>query len=142
LVAEGKLDDALAILVEASQANPQDQAIQLDAVDVLMQLGRKDEAGQLLAGDYTNEADRANALRARLALPRRRRHRPAGSQTGPTPTITPFASNCPAPTPPKPLPRGAGSRAGSRRRDRFNDGAGRKAILAVFEALPANSTTI
>ena len=68
LVAEGKLDDALAILVQASQANPQDQAIQLDAVDVLMQLGRKDEAKQLLAGEYNNEPERANALRARLAL--------------------------------------------------------------------------
>ena len=68
LVAEGKLDEALAVLVQASHANPQDQAIQLDAVDVLMQLGRTDEAKQLLAGDYANEPERANALRARLAL--------------------------------------------------------------------------
>lgn len=68
LVAEGQLDAALAKLVAASQANPQDQAIQLDAVDVLMQLGRNDEARQLLAGEYTNETARANALRARLAL--------------------------------------------------------------------------
>lgn len=68
LVAAGQLEEALAKLVQASQANPQDQAIQLDAVDVLMQLGRNDEAKQLLAGDYANEPDRANALRARLAL--------------------------------------------------------------------------
>ena len=68
LVAEGKLDEALAVLVQASHANPQDQAIQLDAVDVLMQLGRTDEAKQLLAGDYASEPERANALRARLAL--------------------------------------------------------------------------
>ena len=68
LVAEGRLDEALAVLVQASQANPQDQAIQLDAVDVLMQLGRNDEARQLLGGDYADQAERANALRARLAL--------------------------------------------------------------------------
>ncbi len=68
LVAEGCLDEALAVLVQASQANPQDQAIQLDAVEVLMQLGRNDEARQLLGGDYADQAERANALRARLAL--------------------------------------------------------------------------
>lgn len=68
LVAEGKLEEALTILIAASQAKPDDQAIQLDAVDVLIQLGRNDEAGQLLSGDYTQEPDRANALRARLAL--------------------------------------------------------------------------
>lgn len=68
LVAEGKLEEGLAKLVEASRAKPEDQAIQLDAVDVMMQLGRNDEAQQLLSGEYTQEADRANALRARLAL--------------------------------------------------------------------------
>ena len=68
LVADGKLEEALAKLVEASQAKPDDQAIQLDAVDVLLQLGRADEAKQLLAGEYAQEAERANALRARLAL--------------------------------------------------------------------------
>ena len=68
LVAEGKPEEALALLVEASRANPQDQSVQLDAIEVLMQLGRNDEAGQLLAGDYPQEAERANTLRARLAL--------------------------------------------------------------------------
>lgn len=68
LVAEGKLEEALTILIAASQAKPDDQAIQLDAVDVLIQLGRNDEARQLLSGEYTQEPDRANALRARMAL--------------------------------------------------------------------------
>ena len=68
LVGEGKFEEALAKLVEASQATPEDQAIQLDAVEVLMQLGRNDEAKQLLGGEYAQEAERANALRARLAL--------------------------------------------------------------------------
>jgi putative thioredoxin len=68
LLAEGKLEEALAKLVEASKAKPEDQAIQLDAVDVMMQLGRNEEAQQLLSGEYTQQPDRANALRARLAL--------------------------------------------------------------------------
>lgn len=68
LVGQGKFEEALAKLVEASQATPEDQAIQLDAVEVLMQLGRNDEAKQLLGGEYAQEAERANALRARLAL--------------------------------------------------------------------------
>src|SRR5574343_369117 len=57
LVADGKLEEALAVLVQASQANPQDQAIQLDAVDVLMQVGRNDEARKLLGGDYADQAE-------------------------------------------------------------------------------------
>ena len=68
LVGEGRLEEALAKLVEASQASPEDEAARLDTADVLMQLGRNDEAGQLLAGEFTKESDRANALRARLAL--------------------------------------------------------------------------
>lgn len=68
LLTAGQLEEALAKLVEASRAKPEDQAVQLDAVDVLMQLGRNDEAQQLLSGEYLQEADRANALRARLAL--------------------------------------------------------------------------
>ncbi|NJD24801.1 MAG: tetratricopeptide repeat protein [Betaproteobacteria bacterium] len=68
LVAAGQLDEALAKLVEASHAAPEDEAVRLDAADVLMQLGRNDEAGQLLAAEYSKEGDRANALRARHAL--------------------------------------------------------------------------
>jgi putative thioredoxin len=68
LVAAGQLDEALAKLVEASHAAPEDEAVRLDAVDVLMQLGRNDEAGQLLSAEYSKEGDRANALRARHAL--------------------------------------------------------------------------
>jgi putative thioredoxin len=68
LVAAGQLEEALAKLVEASHASPEDEAVRLDAADVLMQLGRNDEAGQLLAAEYSKEGDRANALRARHAL--------------------------------------------------------------------------
>ena len=138
LVAEGKLDDALAILVQASQANPQDQAIQLDAVDVLMQLGRKDEAKQLLAGDYANEPERANALRARLAL------LDGAAETAPLEAR--LAANPDDHAARLELSKAYAAQSRFRealdaalevvRRDRFFDeGAGRKAILALFEAL-------
>ena len=60
--------EALAKLSAASREKPEDEALRLDAIDVLMQLGRNEEAGELLGADYTQEAGRANALRARLAL--------------------------------------------------------------------------
>lgn len=138
LVAEGKLDDALAILVQASQANPQDQAIQLDAVDVLMQLGRKDEAKQLLAGEYNNEPERANALRARLAL--------LDGAADTAPLEARLAANPDDHATRLELSKAYAAQSRFRealdaalevvRRDRFFDeGAGRKAILALFEAL-------
>lgn len=138
LVAEGKLEEALAKLVEASHAKPDDQAIQLDAIDVLMQLGRNDEAKQLLAGEYTSEPDRANALRARLAL--------ADGAADAAEVEARLAAN--------PADHGARlelSRAYAAQgryreameaalevatRDRFfEEGAGRKALLQLFEAL-------
>ena len=138
LVAEGKLDDALAILVQASQANPQDQAIQLDAVDVLMQLGRKDEAKQLLAGDYANEPERANALRARLAL--------LDGAADTAPLEARLAANPDDHAARLELSKAYAAQSRFRealdaalevvRRDRFFDeGAGRKALLQIFEAL-------
>ena len=138
LVAEGKLDDALAILVQASQANLQDQAIQLDAVDVLMQLGRKDEAKQLLAGEYNNEPERANALRARLAL--------LDGAADTAPLEARLAANPDDHAARLELSKAYAAQSRFRealdaalevvRRDRFFDeGAGRKAILALFEAL-------
>ncbi len=138
LVAEGKLEEALAALVQASQANPQDQAIQLDAVDVLMQLGRNDEAKQLLAGDYANEPDRANALRARLAL--------LDGAADTAPLEARLAANPDDHATRLELSKAYAAQSRFRealeaalevaRRDRFfNEGAARKAILALFEAL-------
>ncbi len=138
LVADGKLEEALAVLVQASQANPQDQAIQLDAVDVLMHLGRQDEAKQLLAGDYANEPDRANALRARLAL--------LDGAADTSPLEAKLAANPDDHATRLELSKAYAAQSRFRealeaaldvvRRDRFfNEGAGRKAILALFEAL-------
>ena len=138
LVAEGKLEEALAVLVQASQANPQDQVIQLDAVDVLMQLGRNDEAKQLLGGEYANEPDRANALRARLAL--------LDGAADTAPLEAKLEANPDDHATRLELSKAYAAQSRFRealeaalevaRRDRFfNEGAARKAILALFEAL-------
>ena len=68
LRATGDLEGALALLVQASQQNPADESIRLDAVEVLIDLARHEDAAQILAGDYTTEKDRAQALRTRIEL--------------------------------------------------------------------------
>ncbi|MBU1363257.1 MAG: tetratricopeptide repeat protein [Gammaproteobacteria bacterium] len=138
LVIEGKLEEALAKLVEASKQKPEDQAIQLDAVDVMMQLGRNDEAGQLLSGEYTQEADRANALRARLAL--------AAGAADTAELEAKLAANPADHAVRLDLSRAYAAQGDFRAameaalevviRDRaFDEGAGRKALLQLFEAL-------
>jgi putative thioredoxin len=138
LLAEGKREEALATLIAASQAKPDDQAIQLDAVDVLLQLGRHDEAGQLLSGEYPEEAARANALRARLALVA------GAADTG---ALEAKLSANPQDHASR-LELARAYAAQSRFREAltaaldvviadraFDDGAGRKAVLQIFEAL-------
>jgi putative thioredoxin len=138
LVAEGQLDAALAILVEASRNSPEDEAIRLDAIDVLMQLGRNDEAQQLLAVEYKQQGDRAAALRARLALAQ------GAADTGPLEAR--LAVNPDDHATRLELSRAYAAQSRFRealeaalevvRRDRFFDeGAGRKALLQLFEAL-------
>lgn len=138
LLAEGKPEEALAKLVEASQANPQDQAVQLDAIEVLMQLGRYDEAAQLLAGEYKDEPDRATALRARLAL--------AQGAADTAPLEARLADNPDDHAARLELAKAYAAQSRFRealeaalevvRRDRFFDeGAGRKTLLQFFAAL-------
>ncbi len=138
LVGEGKLEEALAKLVEASHAKPDDQAVQLDAIDVLLQLGRNDESKQLLAGEYTSEPDRANALRARLAL--------AAGAADTAEIEARLAANPADHVARLELSRAYAAQSRFREaleaalevvvRDRFFDeGAGRKAVLQLFEAL-------
>lgn len=138
LVTEGKLEEALAKLVEASKAKPDDQAVQLDAIDVLMQLGRNDEAQQLLAGEFAQEAERANALRARLAL--------AAGAADTAELEAKLAANPADHATRLDLSRAYAAQSRFREafeaalevviRDRaFDEGAGRKAILQLFEAL-------
>ncbi|KAB2924060.1 MAG: tetratricopeptide repeat protein [Dechloromonas sp.] len=138
LVTEGQLDAALAILVEASNQTPDDEAIRLDAIELLMQLGRNDEAQQLLAVEYKQEGDRATALRARLALAR------GAADTAPLEAR--LAANPDDHATRLELSRAYAAQSNFRaaleaalevvRRDRFFDeGAGRKALLQLFEAL-------
>ena len=138
LVAEGRLDEALAKLVEASHASPEDEAVRLDAADVLMQLGRNDEAGQLLAGEFTKENDRASALRARLAL--------AAGSADTAALEAKLAANADDHATRLELSRAYAAQNRYREaleaaltvaiKDRFFDeGAGRKAMLQLFEAL-------
>lgn len=138
LVAEGQLDAALAILVDASREAPEDEATRLDAIDVLMQLGRNDEAQQLLAVEYKQQGDRAAALRARLALAQ------GAADTGPLEAK--LAVNPDDHATRLELSRAYAAQSRFRealeaalevvRRDRFFDeGAGRKALLQLFEAL-------
>lgn len=138
LVVAGKLDEALARLAAASREKPEDEALRLDAIDLLLQLGRNDEAEQLLAAEYTLEAGRASALRARLALA-------AGAAD--TAAIEARLAADPADHAARlELSRAHAAQSQFREaleaamevviRDRsFDEGAGRKAMLTLFEAL-------
>jgi putative thioredoxin len=138
LIGEGQLDAALAILVDASREAPDNEAIRLDAIELLMQLGRNDEAQQLLAVEYKQEADRAAALRARLAL--------AQGAADTAPLEAKLAANPDDHATRLELARAYAAQSRFREaleaalevvsRDRFFDeGAGRKALLQLFEAL-------
>lgn len=138
LVAAGQLDAALAKLVEATREKPDDEGIRLDAVEVLMQLNRNEEAQQLLGAEYTQEAERAAGLRARLAL--------AAGAADTAPLEAKLAANPDDHASRLELSRAYAAQSRFRdaleaalevvRRDRFFDqGAGRKALLQLFEAL-------
>ncbi|MDR1350569.1 MAG: thioredoxin [Zoogloeaceae bacterium] len=66
----GDWQGAYALLQPFLVEHPQDEAALLDAVAALMELGRAEEAESLLAREFTQEAERAQAFRARLALAR------------------------------------------------------------------------
>jgi putative thioredoxin len=68
LWASGDREGALAKLVEGSRLDPADEGIRLDAVEVLVALGRADEARPLLELPYDEERDRAQSLKAQLDL--------------------------------------------------------------------------
>ena len=138
LVAAGDFEAALAVLIEASREKPEDEGIRLDAIEVLMQLGRNDEAKQLLAGDYSQEGERANSLRARLAL--------AEGAADTAPLEAKLAANPDDHATRLELARAYAAQSRFRealeatlevvRRDRFfEQGAGRVAMLQLFEAL-------
>lgn len=141
LLAEGKQEEALTILVQASQLDPKNETVRLDGVEILLALGRNEEAEALLGTDYTQLADRAQALRARLAL--------AGEKIDTAELNGLDARLAANPNDHQArLDRSRALAAGCRyrealedamevvRRDRFfNEGAPRKAMLELFEML-------
>lgn len=141
LVADGQLEEALAVLGEASRATPEDEAVRLDAVEVLLDLGRQEEAQQLLAAEFAKEADRAQSLRARAALAA------GGADIG---ELQAKLAAAPEDHATRLELAKAQAAAGLYRealesalevirRDRFFDeGAGRKAMLQIFEAIASS----
>ena len=138
LAAEGQPEAALDLLAEASRQVPNDEAIRLDAVELLLGLGRNDEAQQLLAAEYAQEGERATALRARLAL--------AAGSADTAPLEEKLAAIPDDHATRLELARAYAAQNRFRealeaalevvRRDRFFDeGAGRKVLLQLFEAL-------
>jgi putative thioredoxin len=138
LLAEGKREEALACLVQASQLDPKNEATRLDGIEILLALGRNDEAAALLGTDFTQLADRAQALRARMAL---------ASEKIDTAALDARLEANPNDHEAR-LERSRALAAGSRyreafddamevvRRDRFfNEGAARKAMLELFGIL-------
>ena len=138
LVAAGQLEEALVVLIEATRENPLDEAARLDAVEVLLDLGRLEEAQQLLAAEYPKEAARAQSLRARAAL--------ASGGADTAELEAKLAANPDDHAVRLELSKAQAAAGKYRealesalevvRRDRFFDeGAGRKALLQIFEAL-------
>ncbi|MDR2364240.1 MAG: tetratricopeptide repeat protein [Zoogloeaceae bacterium] len=68
LAAAGDWQGAYAMLQAFLAEHPQDEAALLDAVAALLEMGRAKEAEPILAREFTLEAERAQAFRARLSL--------------------------------------------------------------------------
>ncbi len=141
LAQTGDWNGALQILIQATQENPGDEGARLDAVEALLELERKEEAEQLLGLEYTAEADRAQSLKARLAL--------AANAVDTAPLQAKVDANPDDHAARLELARalaGNGQYEAAMeaalevvRRDRFFDGgAGRRVLLELFEALGGN----
>lgn len=141
LAQTGDWNGALQILIQATQENPNDEGARLDAVEALLELERKEEAEQLLGLEYTAEADRAQSLKARLAL--------AANAVDTAPLQAKVDANPDDHAARLELAKalaGNGQYEAAMeaalevvRRDRFFDsGAGRRVLLEFFEALGGN----
>jgi putative thioredoxin len=137
----GDWQGALALLDPLRAAHPEDEGIRLDAATALLELGRTDEARALLALEYSQEAERAQALRTRLAL--------SEHAVDTAPLLAKLAANPDDHASRLELARayaaaGDYERAMAEalevvRRDRFFDaGAGRRLLLEFFTALSGN----
>ena len=68
LRANGRPDEALDRLAKGSQIDPNNEGVRLDTAELLISLGRRDEAQPLLAMNYEQENNRAQAIRAQLDI--------------------------------------------------------------------------
>jgi putative thioredoxin len=141
LARTGDWSGALEILTRATREMPHDEGVRLDAVEALLELNRKEEARELLALEYLGEADRAQALKSRLAL--------ADNAVEITPLLEKITANPDDHASRLELARAyAGNGKYEQaleaaleivRRDRhFDDNAGRSLLLEFFAALSGN----
>ncbi|MDR3055775.1 MAG: tetratricopeptide repeat protein [Zoogloeaceae bacterium] len=131
---------ALEILLPAiaAHAEPPDEALNLDAASALIELNRLEEAEALLARDYVIEAERAKALQMRISLAR---------QSGDDALLlTRLAENPDDHAARLALAKSLAGQGRNEealeaalevaRRDRhFDDGAGRRVMLQLFEII-------
>jgi putative thioredoxin len=144
LRARGDLDGALQRLVAACALDPRDEPSQLDRVDVLVDLGRVDEAKRLLDtfADTARDGARVAQLRARLAL-----GAPGGDLDGLRARVAADGEDLGARLALAAALASAGEHRAALeqalevvRRDRsFDDDGGRKAMLRIFDLLGPGS---
>lgn len=139
--AEGRFEEALALLLSALQKNPNDEALSLDTAEILLELGRLEEVQALLSAEFKENADRAKALRTRADLLSTPVDEKLLAQLQAKLKLNPddHAARLELSTA---FAAASDYRAALEaaleviRRDRsFNDGAARKAMLQIFEAL-------
>lgn len=145
LAAEGRFEEALALLHHAMEAHPDDEALRLDCAEILFELGRLDEVRTLLDGEFKQEADRARTVRARLDLantPVDRDHLAqlqARIDTDPDDHVARLELSA-AQAASGDYRAALESALEIVRRDRaFGEDAGRKVMLRIFEALGDNA---
>ncbi len=145
LAAEGRFEEALALLHHAIETHPDDEALRLDTAEILLELNRRDEVPALLDGEFRQEADRARTLRARLDLanaPVDRNHLAqlqARIATHPDDHAARLELSA-AQAASGDYRAALESALEVVRRDRaFGEDAGRKAMLRIFEALGDNA---
>jgi putative thioredoxin len=121
--------------------HPQDEALNLDAAAALIELGRLEEAEALLTREYGDEAERARALKNRIALARN-----TGDEAPLLDRLVANPDDHAARLALAKLRAGQGRAEEAleaalevMRRDRhFDEGAGRRVLLELFEALGAS----
>lgn len=141
LAAAGRPEEALVRLIEASSLDPANEAVRLDGIELLIALGRDDEAQTLLGTDFPTQGARAQALAARLKLKAGAGDRAAlEARLSAAPDDHATRLELSRTLAAQGDARGALEQAFEVvRRDRaWNEGGGRRAMLELFEAFGQN----